>query len=117
MASAKSNAVLIHPGETIYTRFELKGKKIILVNFSKEMDANAQVIFSFAPDAQKPRVFSLKVENKFPRDFTYKVEMRSLSKKQKANMPVTPVVAGKVAFELFPSQVEQLALNEFELAK
>jgi opacity protein-like surface antigen len=116
-AADKSNTVLIHPGETIYARFEPKGKKIRVVGYSKEKDDAAQVVFTLGPDAKKPAVLSLKVENKFPKDLTYKLEMRSLTMKMKMNVPVTPVVSGKVAFEQFPPQAEELALTEFQLEK
>ncbi len=116
-AADKANTVLIHPGETIYARFEPKGKKIRLVTYAKEKDEGAQLILTLGPDAKKPEFYSLKVENKFPQDLTYKLEMRSLSLKKKMNVPVTPVVTGKVAFELFPPQAEELALTEFQLEK
>ncbi|MES1167686.1 MAG: hypothetical protein ABUL61_00815, partial [Oleiharenicola lentus] len=53
-AKEKPNTVLIHPGETVYARFEAKGKKIKLLSVSKEPDAGAQVIFTFQPDPKKP---------------------------------------------------------------
>src|SRR5882724_907950 len=77
-AANKPNTVLIHPGETIYARFETKGKKLKLISYSKEKDDAAQVIFTVGPDAKKPdTLISLKVENKLPRDLLYKVEIRS----------------------------------------
>ncbi len=115
-AADKANAVLVHPGEVVYARFEAKGKKIKLVSFSKEKDEGAQVVFSLQLDAKKP-VQVLKVENKFNRDLTYKVEMRSLTRKQQFPVPVTPVVGGKVAFENFPLQAEELAAYDFQLEK
>jgi len=51
-ASEKANTVLIHPGETVYARFETKGKKLKLVSYSKEKDEAAQVIFTMGPDAK-----------------------------------------------------------------
>ncbi len=115
-AADKANTVLIHPGEVIYARFESYGKKIKLVGFSKEKDDGAQVIFSFQPDAKKP-VYILKVENKFTQALIYLVEMRSLTKKQQFPMPVSPVVGGKLAFETFPRQVEEVAAYGFQLEK
>ena len=79
-AFAEKGTVLIHPGETIYARFEVKGKKIQLVNASKEKDEGAQVIFTFAQEVAKG-MRTLKVENRFPNDLLYKAEMRSLSLK------------------------------------
>lgn len=116
-AAEKANTVLIHPGETIYARFEPIGKKIRLVSYTKEKNEGAQIILTLGPDAKKPEFFSLKVENKFPQDLTYRLEMRSLTLKKKMNVPVTPVVTGKVAFELFPPQAEELALSGFQLEK
>lgn len=115
-AGEKANTVLIHPGEVVYARFEPKGKKLKLISFSKEKDEGAQVVFSFLPDEKKPGS-SLKVENKFTRDLLYKVEMRSLTRKQRFPGQTSPVVAGKVAFETFPKEVEELAAFEFQLEK
>lgn len=115
-AGEKPNTVLIHPGEVVYARFEAKGKKIKLVSYSKELDAGAQVVFSFQPDEKKPG-FILKVENKFTRDLLYKTEMRSLTRKQRFPGQSSPVVAGKVAFEILPKEVEQLAAYEFQLER
>ncbi len=114
LAADKANTVLIHKGETVYARFETKGKKMKLVGFAKEKDERAQVIFSFLPDPKKPELI-LKVENKFTQDLSYKAEMRSLTKKMKFLVPVSPVVGGKVSFESFPNQVEEVAAFEFQL--
>ncbi|HWA29006.1 MAG TPA: hypothetical protein VG734_25365 [Lacunisphaera sp.] len=116
-AGDRAGTVLIHPGETVYAQFEVKGKKIKLTGFTKDKNEAAQVLFTLGHDAKKPAVLSLKVENKFPRDLIYKLEMRNLTLKLKANVPVSPVVAGKVAFEQFPPQAEELALDDFQLAK
>ncbi|MES1168961.1 MAG: hypothetical protein ABUL61_07295, partial [Oleiharenicola lentus] len=115
-AADKANSVLVHPGETVYARFEVKGKKIKLTGFSKEKDEAAQVVFTIQPDAKKTGLV-LKVENRFPRDLTYKLEMRSLSLKQHFVMPTSPVVANKVSFENFPNLVEQVAAFDFRLEK
>jgi len=116
LAANKPNTVLIHPGETIYARFETTGKKLKLLSFSKEKDEGAQVVFVLLPDAKRP-LLNLKVENKLPRDLLYKVEMRSLTSKMQFLVPVTPVVSGKVAFEDFPKQVEELAAYDFKMEK
>jgi hypothetical protein len=115
-AADKANSVLVHPGETVYARFEVKGKKIKLTGFSKEKDEAAQVIFSIQPDAKKTGLV-LKVENRFPQDLTYKMEMRSLTLKQHFVMPNSPVVAGKVSFENFPKLVEEVVAFDFRLEK
>lgn len=115
-AWSKANTVLIHPGETIYARFETKGKKLKLTSYSKEKDENASVIFSFGPDAKQPTLlFSLKVENKLPHDLIYKMEMRALKRNLQMIIPVSPVVAGKVAFENYPILVDELAAYDFQL--
>ena len=115
-ASEKANTVLIHPGETIYARFETKGKKLKLVRYSKEKDEAAQVIFTLGPDAKKP-LYNLKVENKLPLTLLYKSEARSIKRNLKFDSPMTPVVAGKVSFEIFPKVMEELAAYGFELEK
>src|SRR5689334_16926416 len=115
-ASEKANTVLIHPGETVYARFETKGKKLKLVSYSKEKDEAAQVIFTMAPDAKKP-LYNLKVENKLPLTLLYNGEARSLKRNLKFDSPMTPVVAGKVSFEVFPKVLEELAAYGFQLEK
>lgn len=115
-AADKASTLLIHPGEVVYARFEMNGKKIKPVSFSKEKDEGAQVTFSLQKDPKKP-LYILKVENKFSRDLTYKVEMRSLTLKKRFVAPTSPVVAGKVAFESFPLQVEEIAATGFQLEK
>ena len=115
-ASEKANTVLIHPGETVYARFETKGKKLKLVKYSKEKDEAAQVIFTIETDAKKP-LYNLKVENKLPLTLLYKAEARSIKRNLQFETPMTPVVAGKVSFEIFPTVLEELATYGFELEK
>lgn len=115
-AGERANTVLIHPGETVYARFESKGRKLKLVSSTKALDAGAQLIFTMLPDEKKGGN-TLKVENKFNRDLLYKAQMRSLTKKMKFAAPVSPVVTGKVAFENFPKEVEEVAAFEFQLEK
>jgi len=111
--AADKNSVLIHPGETVYARFEVKGKKIRLVQAGKEKDDAAQVIFTFDKQA-KEGMRSLKVENKFPNDLIYKAEMRSLTLKHERRVNPTPVVGGKIAIDPYPIVVEQLAFFDFK---
>ena len=115
-ASEKANTVLIHPSETVYARFETKGKKLKLVSTSKEKDEAAQVIFTLGTDAKQP-LYNLKVENKFPFTLLYKTQARSIKRNLKFDSPMTPVVAGKVSFEIFPTLMEELAAYGFELEK
>jgi hypothetical protein len=115
-AGEKAGTILIHPGEVVYARFEAKGKKIKLASATKVKDDGAQVIFTLLPDEKKGG-YSLKVENKFSKDLRYRAEMRSLSKKMKFNVSMTPVVAGKLALESFPKEVEEVAAYEFQLEK
>jgi hypothetical protein len=112
-AFANKNTVLIHPGETVYARFEVKGKKIRLVSSGTQKDDAAQVIFTFDKELTKG-VRTLKVENKFPNDLVYKAEMRSLTLKHQRRVNPTPVVGGKVAFDPYPPPVEQLAFFDFK---
>jgi len=115
-AWAKANTVLIHPGETLYARFEIKGKKLKLTSYGKEKDESAQVIFTMGPDTKQPNLlYSLKIENKLPHDLVYKMEMRSIKRNLEMAVPVSPVVAGKVAFENYPLLVEVLAAYDFQL--
>lgn len=115
-AADKLTTVLIHPQETVYARFDESGKKLKLVSISKEPDAQAQVIFTLQPENGKP-LLKLTVQNKFTRDLTYRVEMRSLTAKRQMPVRVTPVVAGKLAFENFPNLVEEIAAFDFKLMK
>ena len=108
------NTVLIHPGETVYVRFETQGKKIKFVSASKEKDDAAQVIFTWSKEV-KAMNRSLKVENKFPNDLVYKVEMRSLTAHHEMRGQPTPVVGGKVGFDDYPFIVEELACFDFKL--
>ncbi len=115
-ASERANTVLIHPGETVYARFESKGKKLKLVSTSKEKDEGAQVIFNLGTDDKKP-LYNLKVENKLPFTLLYKTQARSIKRNLRFDSSMTPVVAGKVAFEVFPTLMEELAAYGFELEK
>lgn len=112
-AFAEKNTVLIHPGETVYARFEVKGKKIRLASSSKVKDDDAQVIFTFDKELTKGSRM-LKVENKFPNDLVYKAEMRSLTLKHERRVEPTPVVGGKVGFDPYPPVVEELAFFDFK---
>ena len=116
LAKEKANTVLIHPGETVYARFETKGKKMKLVSTSKVLDESAQVVLSFRADATKPGNI-LTVENKFPRALFYSAEIRSLTRKLHFPLRTSPVVAGKLAFENVPKEVEELAAFEFKLER
>jgi len=112
-AFAEKNTVIIHPGETVYARFEVKGKKIRVIKSGTEKDEAAQVIFTFAKELVNG-VRTLKVENKFPNDLIYKAEARSLTLKHERRVPTTPVVGGKVGYDNYPIVVEELALFDFK---
>ena len=112
-AFAEKSTVLIHPGETVYARFEVKGKKIRLTKSGKEKDEGAQVIFTFDKELTKG-MRTLKIENKFPNDLIYQAEMRSLSLKHERRVTTTPVVGGKVGFDPYPPMVEELAFFDFK---
>ena len=114
LAYADKNTVLLHPGDTVYARFDLKGTKIKMIHAGPEKDDAAQVILSWNKVA-KDGYRTLKVENKFNDDLVYKVEMRSLSQNHQMRVPSTPVVAGKVGFDNYPPLVEELALFDFKL--
>jgi hypothetical protein len=112
-AFAEKNTVIIHPGEVVYARFEVKGKKIRLVQSGKEKDDAAQLIFTFDKQVTNG-MRNLKVENKFPNDLLYKAEMRSLTLKHERRVNPTPVVGGKIAIDPYPQVVEQLAFFDFK---
>lgn len=114
--AADKNTALLHPGETVYVRFETNGKKIKFLSASKEKDEAAQVIFTFDKEL-KGGMRTLKVENKFPSDLVYKVELRQLSQNHQARSKPTPVVGGKVAFDDYPFFVEELACFDFKLER
>jgi len=116
LAASAPTSLIIHPGETIYARFEVSGKKIRLASLSPTADASAQVVFSLQKDEAKG-LLKLKVENKLSSDLVYRAEMRSLTLKQHFPALVTPVVAGKAAYETFPIQVEELSAFDFKLVK
>jgi len=117
-AAASLSTLTVRLNETVYARFEVSAKKIKLVNLSKEPDPGAQVVFSFQKDPDpKKTAHLLKVENRFSSDLVYQAEMRSVTLKQQFRAPVTPVVAGKVAYENFPTQVEEISAFDFKLAK
>ena len=116
-AAEKANTVLIHPGEVIYARFSQSGAKLKLVKASKEVDANAQVVLTFAAidPANKEAFINLKVENRFALDLDYKAEMRSLKFNKHMLANVFPVVAGKISLVPFTPMIEEVALYGFEL--
>lgn len=113
-ASERANTVLIHPGETIYARFEQKGKKLRLLESTKEKEAKAQLILT-ATRNEKTGVITLKLENSFPKDLLYRAEMRSVKFKRHTAATVYPVVGGKMATVEFPFMVDEIALYEFQL--
>ena len=117
-SAADKNTALVHPGETIYVRFETQGKKIKFLSASKEKDEAAQVILTFDKDPKRDTgIRTLKVENKFTPDLVYKVEMRQLTQDHQERGKPTPVVGGKVAFDEYPWVVEELACFDFQLER
>jgi hypothetical protein len=115
-AAEKLKELVIRPGETVYARFETTPKKITLVQISKEPDERAQVVFTLQREPEK-RALKLTVENKFSHDLSYRAEVRSLVAKRERPMRVTPVVAGKLAFENLPDLVDEIAAFDFKLQK
>ena len=114
--AADKNTALLHPGETVYVRFEAQGKKIKFLSASQEKDEAAQVIFTWEKES-KAGMRIMKVENKFPSDLVYRVEMRQLSQNHQARGKPTPVVGGKVAFDEYPYFIEELACFDFKLER
>lgn len=112
--SEKPEAVVIHPGETLYVTFQRTGDSLTLARVSKDADKAAQLILKMGP-LKEIHGTMLQVENKFDKNLYYKAEMHLLSKKKRANTSVVPVIAGKVSFESWPYVIEELALSGFEL--
>lgn len=115
-SAADKDTVKVRPGETVYVQFEKSGKRMKLVNWSTEPNESAQVIATFEQEARGP-LRRLKMENKFPQDLVYKCELRSVTMKLTQRGRPTPVVGGKVAFDEYPSTVEELALFDFKLQR
>lgn len=114
--ASKLSNVLLHPGETIYARFELAGRKIKLVSVSKDPDDSAQVVatLQLKPDGS---ALLMRIENKFPKDLNYKAEARATKIDRQMRFGVAPVVAGKVGLETLPTVVDEVALYDFKLQK
>jgi hypothetical protein len=115
-AAERIKDLVLRPGETVYARFEIDGKKVKLVGISQEPDAGAQVVFSAQPDTEK-KTIKLKVENNLPKDLFYKVVISAKSLNLRSPAQVTPVVAGKVAYETFPGAVEEISAFDFKFAR
>lgn len=115
-AADKMKEFVMKPGETVYARFEVNPKKIKLIAVSREPDPQAQAIFSLTRDEAKSTLV-LRVENKLPKDLAYEAEIRSHTLNLRSRVPVTPVVAGKLAFESMPGAVEELTAFDFSYAR
>ena len=113
--SEKANTVLIHPGETIYARFERKGRNLKLVSAGLVKDDAAQLIFQMGRWDREKSLITLQVENKFDKDLDYEAEMRLLKPYLHQPTPVSPVVAGKLGKESWATIIQELALNGFKL--
>lgn len=116
-AFADKNTITIHPGETVYARFEVSGRKITLTSASTEKNESAQVVMTFDQEIQKTGFRRLKIENKFPKDLVYKAEMRSIAGKHSARFKTTPIVGGKVGFDEYPPIVDEVAAYDFKLER
>jgi hypothetical protein len=115
-AADKLKELLVEPGQTIYARFEIDGKKLKLVSASKEADSQAQVIFSLQYDSEK-KIQKLRIENKLAKDLMYKVEIRSKTLGLRSPAAVAPVVAGKLSYETFPGPVEEVSAFDFKFPR
>lgn len=115
-AAEKLKQFVIKPGETVYARFEVQPKKLILVSAGTEPDAGAQVIFTLSRDDAKPRL-KLRIENKLAKDFEYRAEIRSRTLNLRSPLQTVPVVAGKLGFEYMPAPVEELTAFDFAYAR
>ena len=113
--SEKANTVLIHPGETIYARFERKGRSLKLITASPVKDEAAQLIFQMSRWDREKSTITLQVENKFDKDLDYEAEMRLLKPYLHQPTPVSPIVAGKFGMESWSTIIQELALAGFKL--
>jgi len=117
LATAKSNTIVLVPGEVIYARFEVSGKKNIkLVSVSKEKDDKAQLTFRTKRD-EKTLMVMLQVENKFSDDLDYELVIHSMKLDRESHFDVSPVVGNKVSFEILPALTEEMILSGFKLEK
>lgn len=112
----KLKQLVIKPGETVYARFDAQPKKLTLVSVSTEPDAGAQVIFSLTRDETKPQL-KLRIENKLAKDLQYRAEIRSATLKLRTPFQTIPVVAGKLAYETTPPEVEEFVAFDFAYAR
>ena len=112
-----ANSVLIHPGEVIYVRFTQNKLKLKVVSATKEKDEQAQVIMSLEPVVSGQDHITLKVVNKFTSDLHYKAEMRAPSKDLSLIIPVSLVVAERLALEKLAPTIEEVYLFGFGLEK
>jgi hypothetical protein len=115
-AAGRLKDLTIRPGETVYARFEIDGKKLRLVSASREPDSQAQVIFSVQIDTEK-KTAKMRVDNKFPKDLIYKVVISAKSLGLRSPAEVAPVVAGKVSYETFPGAVEEVQAFDFKFPR
>ncbi len=116
LAAAKSNTVVLRPGETLYVRFEPNGKKIKLAGYSKEKDDKAQVVFSAKRD-EKTLEVNMKVENRFPDELTYHLVIHSIKLDRETSLDTSPVVGNKLSFEVLPALTEEMFLTDFRLTR
>ena len=113
VAGEKANTVLIHPGETVYARFQEKGSKLKLLGATKEKDGNAQLVISLSA-RDKDGTATLKLESAFAHDLIYKASIRSNAFKRTMALPVYPIVGGKMGTVALPLMVDEVALFEFQ---
>src|SRR5260370_21084942 len=88
----KPDAVLIHPGETLYVTFQRTGDSLTLPHVGKDTDKAAQLIFTIAP-FKEIHGTSLKAENKFDKNLNYKAQMHLLSKNKTPYTSAVPVIS------------------------
>ena len=112
----KLKQLVIKPGETVYARFDAQPKKLTLIAVSTEPDPAAQVVLTLARDDAKPQL-KLRIENKLAKDLQYRAEIRSATLKLKTPFKTIPVVAGKLAYETMPPQVEEFVAFDFAYAR
>ncbi len=113
IAGEKANTIRLHPGDTVYARFQEKGKKLKLLSATKEKDANAQLVISLSAK-DKDGTTTLKIENAFSDDLVYKGTMRSHVLDRHAPLADCPIVGGKMGTVSLPPLVDEVTLFDFQ---
>jgi hypothetical protein len=109
---AAAENVQLHPGETNYLRFDEKGKKLKLLEVSKEKDASAQLVISLS-EKDKDGTTILKLESALHQTIVYKATIYSRVFKRHMPLNVYPIIGGKMGTVSVPPFVDEITLKDF----